>query len=113
MSESTSALAKELKKLLGTQSNAATLERVRSLMAQNQEPAPVVVAVRWMVGRPEAEAGVVLLSDQNVPLMSVAATLRAGLAVLEAQFEQAAVQAQSEAARLRAQLEGKGKPGEV
>jgi len=112
MSESTSKLAKELKDLLGTQSNGETLMRVQALLAQNQEPAPVVVAVRWVVGRPEQEASVVLLSDPNVALTAVATTLRTGLAVIESQFERVAAEAQSETARLRAALEAKGKPGE-
>ena len=112
MSESTSKLAKELKELLGTQSNQETLSRVQGLLAQNQESAPVVVAVRWSVGQPEQAASVVLLSDPNVALTNVAGALRAGLAVVESQFERLAAQAQSEAAALRAQI-AKGKPGEL
>lgn len=112
MSESTSRLAKGLKELLGTQSNQETLSRVQSLLVQNQEPAPLVVAVRWTVGQPEQTASVVLLSDPNVALTSVAGALRAGLAVVESQFERLAAQAQSEAAQLRAQM-AKVKPGEA
>lgn len=111
MSESTSKLANELKQLLGTQSNRETLNRVQSLLVQNQEPAPLIVAVRWAVGQPEQTASVVLLSDPDVALTNVATALRAGLAVLDAQFERMAAQAQSEAAQLRAQI-AKVKPGE-
>jgi hypothetical protein len=112
---STSALAKQLKELLGAESNAAVVEKVRQLQ-QAVAPDVIVVAVRWEVGAPPESAGVSLLSgQQNIALTHVNAALRAGQSVVERQIEQVAAQAQSEAARLRAELQKaqKREPGEA
>lgn len=101
MSVSTSALAKELKQILGVQTNTEVLERVKEL--QSPTSTPVIVAVRWQPGE---LAGVSVLSGHDVPLAYVAEALRRGEAVVTQQLEQMAVQAQNEAARLRAQLDG-------
>lgn len=101
MSVSTSGLAKELKMLLGVQTNADVLGRVQKL--RRPRPGPVIVAVCWQPG--ETNATWNLLSGQdNVPLAHVAEALRRGEAMVLQQIEQIAMQAQSEAARLRAEL---------
>lgn len=100
MSVSTSGLAKELKEHLGVETNAEVLERVRALQAPTS--AAVIVAVHWRPG--EAQAAVSVLSGQDTPMAHVAEALRRGEAVMMAQMEQLAVQAQSEAAKLRAEL---------
>jgi len=100
MSISTSGLAKELKKLLSVETNAEVLERVQKLQAPT--PAAVIVAVAWRPG--EAQAVVSILSNQDAPMAHVAEALRRGEAVVMGQMERLAMQAQSEAARLRAEL---------
>jgi len=100
MSISTSGLAKELKKLLGAETNAEVLERVQKL--RRPQAGPVIVAVHWQPGEPTAAVSV--LSGQDAPMAQVAEALRRGEAVVMQQMEQIAVQAQSEAARLRAEL---------
>jgi len=100
MSVSTSGLAKELKKLLGVETNAEVLERVQKL--RRPRPGPVIVAVAWQPR--EATAAVSVLSGQDTPMAHVAECLRRGEAVVMGQMEQIAMQAQSEAARLRAEL---------
>jgi len=103
MSVSTSALAKQLKELLGAGSNAEVLERVRELQARPApRPEPVVVAVRWQPGM--EEAGVIILSSVEQSLRLIAEALRRGESMVLAQMEEIAAQAQSEAARLRAEL---------
>ena len=100
MSVSTSGLAKELKTLLGAETNAEVLERVQNL--RRPRPGPVIVAVHWEPGEPIAVVSV--LSGQDAPMAHVAEALRRGEAAVQAQLEQIAMQAQSEAARLRAEL---------
>ena len=100
MSVSTSGLAKELKRILGVETNAEVLERVRELQAPTS--AAVIVAVTWQPGEPTAAVSV--LSGQDAPMADVAEALRRGEAVMMQQMEQIAMQAQSEAARLRAEL---------
>ena len=100
MSVSTSRLAKELKERLGAETNAEVLERVQKL--QSPTSAAVIVAVHWQPGEPTAAVSV--LSGQDAPMADVAEALRRGEAVVMGQMEQLAVQAQSEAARLRSEL---------
>jgi len=107
MSISTSGLAKELKTLFEVDTNAQVLEAAQemkrhtaSLTAELNNPA-VVVAVRWRRGE---SARIAVLQGEDTPMRDVAEALRAGQVVLEQQMEQIAMQAQSEAARLRAQL---------
>jgi len=100
MSVSTSRLAKELKERLGAETNAEVLERVQKLQAPTV--AAVIVAVHWHPG--EAQAVVNVLSSQDTSMAHVAEALRRGEAVVMQQVEQIAMQAQSEAARLRAEL---------
>jgi len=100
MSVSTSGLAKELKKLLGAETNADVLERVQKLQAPTSSA--VIVAVCWKPGEPTAAVNV--LSSQDTSMTHVAEALRRGEAVVMQQMEQIAMQAQSEAARLRAEL---------
>ena len=100
MSVSTSGLAKELKRLLGAKTNAEVLERVQKL--RRPQAGAVIVAVAWQPGEPTAAVNV--LSRQDAPMADVAEALRRGEAAVMGQMEQLAVQAQSEAARLRAQL---------
>ena len=64
--------------------------------------AAVIVAVHWRPGEPTAAVSV--LSGQDAPMAHVAEALRRGEAVVMGQMEQLAMQAQSEAARLRAEL---------
>ena len=100
MSVSTSELVKELKKLLSVGTNAEVLERVQKL--RRPRPGPVIVAVHWQPG--EAAAAVSVLSAQDAPMADVAEALRRGEAAVQTQLEQIAIQAQSEAAKLRAEL---------
>ena len=100
MSVSTSRLAKELKEHLSVNTNAEVLKRVQELQAPTS--AAVIVAVHWRPG--EAQAVVSVLSGQDAPMAHVAEALRRGEAVVMQQMEQIAMQAQSEAARLRAEL---------
>jgi len=99
MSISTSRLTKELKELLGAETNAEVLARVRELQVP---AAAVIVAVHWQPGEPTAAVSV--LSGQDAPMAHVAEALRRGEALVMQQMEQLAMQAQSEAARLRAEL---------
>jgi len=100
MSVSMSRLAKELKERLGAETNAEVLERVQKL--QSPTSAAVIVAVHWRPGEPTAVVSV--LSGQDASMADVAEALRRGEAVVMQQVEQIAMQAQSEAARLRAEL---------
>ena len=108
MSVSTSGLAKELKTLLGAETNAEVLQRVQKLR-RPQQPA-VVVVVRWQPGEPTASLTVI--EGDEMPLASVAEALRRGEAGVMERIEQIALQAQSEAAKLRAQLKGSAAEGQ-
>jgi len=101
MSVSTSGLARELKGLLGVDTNAAVLQRVQKL--RRPQAGPVIVAVVWQPGEPGASVSV--LSGQDGPMTEIAEALRRGEATVMAQMEQIAAQAQSEVARLRVELE--------
>ena len=101
MSISTSGLAKELKQLLGVETNAEVLERVQKL--RRPKAGPLIVAVTWQPGEPGATVSV--LSGDDAPMTQVAEALRRGAAVVMEQMERIAAQAQSEAARLRMELE--------
>jgi len=101
MSVSTSGLARELKGLLGVDTNAAVLQRVQKL--RRPQAGPVIVAVVWQPGEPGASVSV--LSGQDGPMTEIAEALRRGEATVMAQMEQIAAQAQSEVARMRVELE--------
>ena len=100
MSVSTSGLAKELKQLLGVSTNAEVLQRVQKL--RRPQAGPLIVAVAWQPGEPGATVSVL---SGDAPMTQVAEALRRGAAVVMEQMERLAAQAQSEAARLRVELE--------
>ena len=101
MSVSTSGLAKQLKQLLGVETNAEVLQWVQKL--RRPRTGPVIVAVVWQPGEPNAAVSV--LSGQDGPMTEIAEALRRGEATVMAQMEQIAAQAQSEVARMRVELE--------
>jgi len=91
---------KQLKQLLNAATNADVLDRVQQL--QKPQPESLIVAVQWQPGEPSA--GVTILSGGNPPLALIAETLRRGAAMVMAQMEQIAAQAQSDVAQLQAEL---------
>ena len=86
---SVSSQMKQLREALEVETNNEVLPAIQAL----QQPQPVVLAVSWTPGTPELRASISVLSGE-VSIQALSATLRAGLAVLDANMAQQAVQLQ-------------------
>lgn len=100
---SVTSILKKLRETLGVVANDDVLPAVKAL--QQPKPMPITLAVTWTPGTPELQATINVLSDGRVPFPALSATLRAGLAVMDYQMAQRAVQLQTQLQQAMAEKE--------
>ena len=93
---------KKLREMLGAENNAQVLDMVRAL---KEGPRPITLAVTWTPGTPDLEAVLNVLSDERVSFQALAATLIAGLAVMDWQLAQRTAQLQAQLQQVLAEKE--------
>lgn len=94
---------KKLREMLGVENNADVLPAVQAL--QQPKPPAVTLAVTWTPGTPDLEAILNVLSGERVSYQALAATLRAGLAVMDWQLAQRTAQLQAQLQQAMAKKE--------
>jgi len=104
---SISSQMQKAREMLGVETNAEVLPAIQAL--QQPQSQPVIMAVTWTPGTPELGASISVLSGE-APIQILSATLRAGLAVLDANMAQRAAQLQQMLQQERARKEGPDDP---